>query len=441
MAWQCADRIKETTTTTGTGAITLGGAMLGFRAFSSVCSVGDTAYYALQGVDANGNPTAVWEVGIGTYSAASTLTRTTVLASSNANAAVTLAGTTQVWMDAPAAILAAALPSLALDDNDGFVDGNFDSWQLATSFSLAAATDTYTADMWVCNAGTGGAATVSQNAPTPGSEPAWVVTPRRYRLSYQQTTSATAAGTIGQKMESSDRYSGQTITVSATLAAAAAATLVTGIRVTQNFGSGGSPSASVVTTQAVSWAIGTAEARYSASIAVPSVSGKTLGTTAGTDYTRVDLVLATGVTFTLYASQLQIDPTPANLPAVGLPQPFRWRGYAVETARVMRHYEVQGGYVSTVIGNGMTRSTTAAYFGWKCVPKRAIAAVSSTAYSTFAILTSAGPVTPTAIASITATSPQDIFASITGTFTAGLAAMLQPATSTPYGQVFIDARL
>jgi hypothetical protein len=114
MTWQCADRVKETTTTTGTGAITLGGAMLGFRAFSSVCSVGDTCYYALQGVDANGNPTAVWEVGVGTYSAASTLTRTTVLASSNSNAAVTLAGTTQVWIDQPATALSGLVASLRI---------------------------------------------------------------------------------------------------------------------------------------------------------------------------------------------------------------------------------------------------------------------------------------------------------------------------------------
>jgi len=118
MAQQIQDRVKETTTTTGTGPLALLGGMTGFRAFSSVCSVGDTAYYSLQSVDVNGNPLGAWEVGIGTYSAAATLTRTTILASSNAGAAVSLAaGTTQVWLDVPAA----QIRSLAVDP--GYING------------------------------------------------------------------------------------------------------------------------------------------------------------------------------------------------------------------------------------------------------------------------------------------------------------------------------
>lgn len=100
MALVIADRIRETTASTGTGALALSGAATGFRAFSSVCSTADTCYYALQAVDSSGTPTGDWEVGIGTYSSANTLTRTTVLASSNGNAVVNLAaGTKQVWLD------------------------------------------------------------------------------------------------------------------------------------------------------------------------------------------------------------------------------------------------------------------------------------------------------------------------------------------------------
>lgn len=99
-----ADRVKETSTTTGTGALTLAGAMAGHKAFSARCSVGDTCHYCIQAVDSAGQPTGDWEVGLGTYSAASTLTRTTVLASSNADAAVSLAaGTKQVYITLPAA--------------------------------------------------------------------------------------------------------------------------------------------------------------------------------------------------------------------------------------------------------------------------------------------------------------------------------------------------
>lgn len=115
MAHVIKDRVKETTTTTGTGALTLAGAMTGFRAFSAVCSTNDTLCYALQAVDGNGAPTGDWEVGVGTYSGANTLTRGTVFASSNAGAAVNLAsGTKQVWIDLPASrTLAAPLAKTA----------------------------------------------------------------------------------------------------------------------------------------------------------------------------------------------------------------------------------------------------------------------------------------------------------------------------------------
>lgn len=104
MSLVIADRVKETTTTTGTGALSLGGAVTGFRSFGSVCATNDTCYYCLQAVDGSGTPTGDWEVGLGTYSATNTLTRTTVLSSSNSNAAVNLAsGAKQVWIDLSAA--------------------------------------------------------------------------------------------------------------------------------------------------------------------------------------------------------------------------------------------------------------------------------------------------------------------------------------------------
>jgi len=98
MAHVTDDRIMETTTTTGTGALTLAGAVAGFRAFSAkMTSPSDTCFYMIEAVDVNGIPTGDFETGLGTYSAASTLTRTTVSRSSNADAIVTLvAGTKRV---------------------------------------------------------------------------------------------------------------------------------------------------------------------------------------------------------------------------------------------------------------------------------------------------------------------------------------------------------
>jgi hypothetical protein len=113
MTFIIADRVKETSTSTGTGDITLAGAMTGFSAFSARCAVGDTLYYAIQAVDAGGTPTGEWECGLGTYSAANTLTRTTVTSSSSSDEAVSFeAGTKQVYITMPSVQAAAAVESV-----------------------------------------------------------------------------------------------------------------------------------------------------------------------------------------------------------------------------------------------------------------------------------------------------------------------------------------
>lgn len=93
------DRVKETTTTTGTGTITLAGAVSQFRSFTSVLSNGDTTLYAIVGQTGT-----EWEVGLGTFTTSgTTLARTTVLASSNSNAAVSFSsGTKDVFITIPA---------------------------------------------------------------------------------------------------------------------------------------------------------------------------------------------------------------------------------------------------------------------------------------------------------------------------------------------------
>lgn len=104
MALEIYDRVKETTTTTGTGTITLAGAATGFRAFGTVLADADTTYYAIEGG-------AEWEVGLGTIGGGgTTLARTSVLASSNAGAAVNFsAGTKNVFVTTPAALFSTAV--------------------------------------------------------------------------------------------------------------------------------------------------------------------------------------------------------------------------------------------------------------------------------------------------------------------------------------------
>ena len=113
MALLLKDRVKETTTTTGTGDITLAGAVEGFQSFSSALSDADTTYYAISHRDAD-----EWEVGLGTYSSG-VLTRTTVLESSNSDTAVSFAsGTKDIFITLPAE------KAVVLDASDDLSVGN-----------------------------------------------------------------------------------------------------------------------------------------------------------------------------------------------------------------------------------------------------------------------------------------------------------------------------
>ena len=105
MAFVLADRVKETTTTAGTGTVTLLGASTGYQSFSAIGN-GNTTYYTIAGQTGS-----EWEVGIGTYtSSGTTLARTTVIASSNSGSLVNFsAGTKDVFVTYPAEYTANAV--------------------------------------------------------------------------------------------------------------------------------------------------------------------------------------------------------------------------------------------------------------------------------------------------------------------------------------------
>ena len=98
MPFVLADRVRETTTTTGTVSVTLAGAVTGFQTFAAIGNA-NTTYYTIAG-----QGTSEWEVGIGTYTASgTTLSRDTVLASSASGAKVNFSsGTKDVFCDYPA---------------------------------------------------------------------------------------------------------------------------------------------------------------------------------------------------------------------------------------------------------------------------------------------------------------------------------------------------
>ena len=123
MALIVADRVQETTNSSGTGAYTLGGAVAGFQTFASVVSNADTVYYSI-------TDNVNFEVGLGTYaSSGGTITRTTVFTSSNSNNAVNWGvGTKNIFLTYPAdkAVIEDASNNVTIGNNlvvGGTVDG------------------------------------------------------------------------------------------------------------------------------------------------------------------------------------------------------------------------------------------------------------------------------------------------------------------------------
>ena len=100
MALVINDRVKETSTTTGTGTLNLAGAETGYEGFVAGIGTGNQTYYAIEL-----NSAGEWEVGIGTVTSGSpdTLSRTTVISSSNSDSLVNFsAGTKNVFCTLPA---------------------------------------------------------------------------------------------------------------------------------------------------------------------------------------------------------------------------------------------------------------------------------------------------------------------------------------------------
>lgn len=166
MAFITADRVKDTSTTTGTGNITVSGsAPFGYRTFSTVMSVGDTFYYAIQG-----QSTAEWEIGVGTYASTNQFVRTTVLASSASGSAVSFSsGTKNVF------ITLAATRTLQLGPSDTptagsvpYGTGSTLAYTAAGSSGQFLQSNGSSAPTWVTAAGTGTVTSVDVSGGTTG---------------------------------------------------------------------------------------------------------------------------------------------------------------------------------------------------------------------------------------------------------------------------------
>jgi hypothetical protein len=205
------------------------------------------------------------------------------------------------------------------------INGGFDIWQRGTSFPVAAGTVPYTADRW--NAFTqSGAATVSFN-PLAGS--ALGNGQATSSLTWQQTTAASSGHSVrlAQYIEHVATLSGRQVTISfdaVRTGGGAGFTILPSF--IQQFGGGGS-AAVIINGTPIS--IGTTAQRYSQTITIPSITGKTVG--AGS-YLQANLILPPSQTFTVTIADVQVEEGPVATP-------FERRPVGLELALCQRYYE------------------------------------------------------------------------------------------------------
>lgn len=277
-----ADRVKETTTTTGTGNLTLAGAVAQFESFNTAFGTAVPFYYVI--TDANGTD---WEVGTGELSNSTTLVRTTVHQSSNADAKVNLsAGTHTVFCSAPAVFLSGLAPK----------SGKLSQFAATTSAELAGVVSdetgsgalVFATSPTLTTPNIGVATATSVNGTTiPSSKTLVVTTDKLSALA--ATTSAELAGVISDE------------TGSGALVFATSPTLAT-----PNIGT---PSAGTLTNctglpvggvSGLGTGVATALAVNTDSAGAVVVNGGALGTpSSGTLTNATGLPLSTGVTGTL----------------------------------------------------------------------------------------------------------------------------------------------
>ena len=236
------------------------------------------------------------------------------------------------------------VPLIPESQGNAIINGAFDIWQRGTSFTTTSA---YTADRWQMIKGASGSAVVSQQAFTPGAAPE-----AGYESAYFLRYASTNANDprILQNIEDVRTFAGQTVTLSFWAKSNISdAFSGTGITLQQNFGSGGS---SAEFTSVAGPTLTSDWERYSFTLSVPSISGKTIGANSNL---RVQLSFKASDTFNVDIWGVQLEAGPVATP-------FRRNANSIqgELAACQRYYYYAAG--GTFWANGSVLSTTQADF-------------------------------------------------------------------------------
>lgn len=360
----------------------------------------------------------------------------TELASTAVNAA-SYGSATQVGtftVDADGRLTAAANSTIQVSswshERNLLINGDWSVWQDGTSFTA----DGYTADQWSLVKGTGAAVTVSRQTHTVGEPLGAGNGEPRFFCRLDRGTTGSTTSTFFQPVEDVRTASGQTITISFWLRASAGTPKVDTV-VTQYFGSGGSGDVTHASGRKTH-TLSTSFARYTHTVTVPSISGKTIGTDA---YLKIGLEMGT-----VEAGAIQVDLSDAQLEPGSTATTFARHGPALQLARCRRYFEAWGGDdASQIFGSGFNYNTTQGiiYFPYTVGKYKVPSFTFSAATDFYVFSASAAVVELTAIAaSNPGTQGTRISITTAGSLAAGAGTTLH-ADSTTSARIKANARL
>ena len=267
----------------------------------------------------------------------------------NGNTAISISSSGQATFNAPV-----SQPGAFMFRNK-LINGNFDIWQRGTSTTSSA----YLADRWVC-ASLGSTKTASRQAFALGQTD--VPNNPSYFMRHVVSSVAGAGNyaSMDQKIEGVETLAGKTATVSFWAKADASKNIA--VEILQYFGDGGSPSGFVIA-DAQLVALTTAWTNYTISVDIPSVSGKTLGT-SGNDDIRIAFWFDAGSNFDARSASLGQQSGTFDIAQVQIEEgsaatPFEQRPIGTELSLCERYYQNLG---SLYPGHINTGNTTAIRF-------------------------------------------------------------------------------
>ena len=262
------------------------------------------------------------------------------------------------------------------------------------SFTSNTASGSYNFDRFL-QQNSGGTFTLTPQTFTLGTAPVAGYESTNFLRGITATQSAAGDFAIfSQRIENVRTYANTTVTISF-FAKANTGTPQIGVELNQNFGSGGSPSAAV-STPAGAVTLSTSWARYSVSVAVPSISGKTLGTSANSSYLELNLWTSSGATNATRASSIGIQNFTADIWGIQVEAGATATAFQTATGTIQgelaacQRYFFSTKFVEIITGYAASTTSTALYIRFPVPMRRTPTGITVVNVGSFNIYNEAG---------------------------------------------------